>query len=53
MEVCLQCHLETSNEKLPHAVIRLDRAPFSYVPGQPLADYELVFDRASGNEQEL
>ena len=23
--------------------------PFSYVPGQPLADYELVFDRAQGN----
>src|SRR5262249_30099483 len=49
MEVCLQCHLETSNEKLPHAVIRLDRAPFSYVPGTPLSDYELIFNRAQGN----
>jgi predicted CXXCH cytochrome family protein len=49
MEVCLQCHLETSNEKLPHAIVRFDRLPFSYVPGQPLADYELVFDRAQGN----
>jgi len=48
MEVCLQCHLETSNQKLPHAVIRFDRAPFSYVPGQPLADFEVVFDRARG-----
>ena len=48
MEVCLQCHLETSNEKLPHAVIRLDRAPFSYVPGQPLADFEVAFDRTPG-----
>lgn len=48
MEVCLQCHLETSNEKLPHAVVRLDRAPFSYVPGQPLADFEVAFDRAPG-----
>lgn len=49
MEVCLQCHLETSNEKLPHAIVRFDRVPFSYVPGQPLADYELVFNRAQGN----
>ncbi|HEY4361138.1 MAG TPA: tetratricopeptide repeat protein [Bryobacteraceae bacterium] len=49
MEVCLQCHLETSNEKLPHAVVRFDRLPFSYVPGQPLADYELVFNRTQGN----
>jgi predicted CXXCH cytochrome family protein len=49
MEVCLQCHLETSNQKLPHAIVRFNRNPFSYVPGQPLADYEVVFDRAQGN----
>ncbi len=49
MEVCLQCHLETSNEKLPHAIVRFDRQPFSYVPGQPLDGYELIFDRAQGN----
>lgn len=48
MEVCLQCHLETSNEKLPHAIVRFDRAPFSYVPGQPLADFEVAFDREPG-----
>ena len=48
MEVCLQCHLETSNQKLPHAVVRFDRAPFSYVPGQPLGDFEVAFDRAPG-----
>ena len=48
MEVCLQCHLETSNQKLPHAIVRFDRAPFSYVPGQPLADFEVDFDRAPG-----
>jgi predicted CXXCH cytochrome family protein len=48
MEVCLQCHLETSNQKLPHAVVRFDRAPFSYVPGQPLGDFEVAFDRVAG-----
>jgi predicted CXXCH cytochrome family protein len=48
MEVCLQCHLETSNQKLPHAIVRFARAPFSYMPGQPLADFEVAFDRAPG-----
>jgi predicted CXXCH cytochrome family protein len=48
IEVCLQCHLETSNQKLPHAVVRLDRAPFSYRPGQPLADFKVNFDREPG-----
>ena len=47
-EVCLQCHLETSNQKLPDAVVRSGRAPFSYRPGQPLADFEVIFDRAPG-----
>jgi predicted CXXCH cytochrome family protein len=48
IEVCLQCHLETSNQKLPHAIVRLDRAPFSYIPGQPLADFKVNFDREPG-----
>ena len=48
MEVCMQCHLETSSLKLPHAVERPGRAPFSYVAGQPLADFELTFDREPG-----
>jgi predicted CXXCH cytochrome family protein len=51
MEVCLQCHLETSNQKLPFAVVRLDRAPLSYVPGQPLAGFQLVFDREPGRNK--
>jgi predicted CXXCH cytochrome family protein len=51
IEVCLQCHLETSNQKLPFAVVRLERAPFSYVPGQPLSDYQLVFDREPGRNK--
>jgi len=48
IEVCLQCHLETSSEKLPQSIVRFDRAPFSYVPGQPLGDFRLAFDRAPG-----
>jgi len=53
MEVCLQCHLETSVEKLPHAIVRFDRGPFSYLPGQPLADFQVAFDRAPGKNTEF
>ncbi len=48
MEVCLQCHLETSSDPLPHRILRYDRSPFSYRPGEPLADFALSFERASG-----
>src|SRR6185437_8888800 len=47
-EVCLQCHLETSTVTLPHDIRKMDRAPFSYVPGQPLGDFRLTFDRQCG-----
>jgi predicted CXXCH cytochrome family protein len=48
LEVCMQCHLETTTAPLPHAIRRLDRGPFSYVPGEPLGDFRLTFDRAGG-----
>jgi hypothetical protein len=48
MEVCLQCHLETTNLPLPGSIQRRNRGPFSYVPGQPLGDFRLSFDRAPG-----
>lgn len=50
MEVCLQCHLETTSTNLPHSIRRFDRAPFSYVPGQPLGDFLIAFDQADGNK---
>lgn len=48
MEVCMECHLETSSLRLPHAVQRVDKAPFSYNPAQPLENFELIFDREPG-----
>jgi len=48
MEVCMQCHLETTTVALPHAIRRIGRGPFSYVPGQSLGDFRLTFDRAGG-----
>ncbi len=47
-EVCMQCHLETSTLKLPHAEIRRDRTPFSYIAGEPLEKFRLAFDREPG-----
>jgi tetratricopeptide (TPR) repeat protein len=48
MDVCMQCHLETTSSELPDALRKVDRAPFSYRPGQPLQDYELFFDHKPG-----
>lgn len=48
IEVCLQCHLETTSLDLPHSIRRFDRAPFSYAPGQPLGDFRVEFDRPGG-----
>ena len=44
MEVCLQCHLESSSRTLPAAVRRFGRSTFSYRPSEPLAAWQLYFD---------
>lgn len=49
MEVCLQCHLETTSLPLPHAIRKFGRGPFSYSPAEPLPTFMLFFDRASGS----
>jgi hypothetical protein len=43
MDVCMQCHLETTSAKLPGMIRRFNRDPFSYRPGEPLA-YMVYFD---------
>jgi predicted CXXCH cytochrome family protein len=48
MEVCLQCHLETTSSPLPASIVRYEREPFSYQPGEPLANFILHFDHAPG-----
>jgi tetratricopeptide (TPR) repeat protein len=52
MEVCMQCHLETTSAFLPHAIRRFDRGPFSYRPGEPLSAFQLSFDHAPGSGRE-
>jgi tetratricopeptide (TPR) repeat protein len=46
LDVCMQCHLETTSAPLPNVVARFEHGPFDYRPGQPLTDYFLFFDRA-------
>ncbi|MDA1311967.1 MAG: tetratricopeptide repeat protein [Acidobacteria bacterium] len=52
LEVCMQCHLETTSRKLPHSIVRADRGFFSYRPGKSLADFILHFDHAPGSGEE-
>jgi len=52
MEVCMQCHLETTSFPLPNALLRYGRGAFSYKPGEPLRDYMLHFDHAPGQGRE-
>ena len=48
LEVCMQCHLETTSSRLPHTILRWNRGAFSYLPGEPLGDYAIHFDHAPG-----
>jgi predicted CXXCH cytochrome family protein len=47
-EICLSCHLETTSFPLPSAIQRFDRGPFSFRPGEALADFILTFDHEPG-----
>ncbi len=52
MEVCYQCHLETTSQALPHSIQRYGREPFSYNPAEPLGNFLLFFDHAPGSKYE-
>jgi predicted CXXCH cytochrome family protein len=52
MEVCMQCHLETTSGRIPAAVERFNRGPFSFVPGEPLENFVIHFDHAPGTGHE-
>lgn len=48
----MQCHLETTSGRIPAVLERFDRGVFSYIPGQPLADYAISFDHAPGTSHD-
>jgi tetratricopeptide (TPR) repeat protein len=52
MEVCMQCHLETTSGRIPAVLQRFDRGTFSYIPGRPLVDFTISFDHAPGTGHE-
>jgi predicted CXXCH cytochrome family protein len=48
----MQCHLETTSGRIPAVLQRFDRGTFSYIPGQPLANFAISFDHAPGTGHE-
>jgi len=52
LEICMQCHLETTSEPLPNSIVRYGRGAFSYRPGEPLGGFMLFFDHAPGSGRE-
>ena len=48
LELCMQCHLETTSFHLPHSIPRFEKGRFSYRPGEPLGDYILFYDHKPG-----
>jgi len=53
MDVCLQCHLETTSEPLPASTRRFGRSVFSFRPGERLSDYAVFFDHGAGREDKF
>ena len=55
LDVCMQCHLETTSADLPGSILKFDRRVFSYRPGEPLGDYVQYFDHApnTGHDDKL
>ena len=52
MEVCMQCHLETTSFPFPHSISRFDRGPFSYQAGESLSTVTSYFDHAPARPDE-
>jgi tetratricopeptide (TPR) repeat protein len=48
MEVCMQCHLETTSGRIPAVIQRFNRGPFSFVLGEPIENSAIFFDHAPG-----
>ena len=53
LEVCAQCHLKTTEFRLPHAIKRYERPDFSYRPGEPLASICARLRRSAGTAKRI
>lgn len=50
LDVCMQCHLEPTSTRFAALIRRFNRAPFSFVAGEPFEDFVLAFDHAPGTQ---
>jgi tetratricopeptide (TPR) repeat protein len=51
MDVCAQCHLETTSVELPQMLRRFERDVFSFRPGEALGSYMVHFDSVPGKDR--
>lgn len=51
LEVCLQCHLQTTSSGIQDSVRRPGRSAWSFQPGEALSDYKMLFDRTDSQER--
>jgi Flp pilus assembly protein TadD len=51
MEVCLQCHLESNSWSSAGVIPLYEREPFSFKPGERLADFLLQFDQTPARDR--
>ena len=50
-DTCLQCHLQSTSDNLPHAVLRAGRELWSYRPGEPSSEYAVHFHEPERTRQ--
>lgn len=53
LDVCMQCHLETTSAELPAMIRRFDRTVNSFRPGERLTDYAVQFDDGRAEKFEV
>jgi len=53
LDVCMQCHLETTSRELPSMIRRFDRSAYSFRPGEPLGDYAVQFEDPTSKRFEI
>ena len=49
LDVCMQCHLETTSLELPSMIRRFDREVYSFRPGEALGAYAVQFEEESSS----
>ena len=53
LDVCMQCHLQTTSLRSPDSIRRYDRPPFTYKPGEALQDFAVFFEFVPSNTFEI